>query len=173
MKITTAIIIFIGFTIGFFTFLYMNNWIPAWLNGVQQLLTLIYTAWISIPQTLRELIMGLTTTISTVLASFFAWTKIRAMGKLQETKIQASQQITQLEGEKGELEAQVKQSTTKGIEGLIKERDAALQSRDEAQTLITQTQQQMRDMQNRHQGEIASLQARLDKYEPKERIVVK
>jgi len=103
-----------------------------------------------------------------------AWTKGLAMQKLQQTEQQASQKINQLQGEKGgELEQQVKQSTTQGIEGIIKARDAAIQSRDEAQTLVSQTQQQMRDMQNRHLGEISSLQARLDKYEPKERVVVK
>lgn len=120
--------------------------------------------WATIPSTIQNIIqIG----IPTLFATFFAWTKVRAMDKLQQTKLQASQTITQLEGEKGVLEEQVKQSATSGVEGLIK-------SRDEAQTLVTKYkqdisgyEQQMRDMQNRHLGELSSLQSRLDKYEPK------
>ena len=38
---------------------------------------------------------------------------------------------------------------------------------------IRTKEQQLRDLENRYKGEISALQARLDKYEPKEKIIVK
>ena len=159
-----------GVAIGIIAWLFIGT-IP--LPNTQNWLTQAEATWSGLPSIIKMLITVVPSVIFGAITAFMAWTKGLAMQKLQQTKQQASQQISQLRGEKGELEQQVKQSATKGIEGLIKERDTALQSRDEAQTLVSQTKQQMRDMQNRYTGEISALQARLDKYEPKERIVVK
>lgn len=96
MKTTTLLVVLIGIVIGFFGFLYMNNLVGAWLDGAKNLATLIYTQWMQIPSMVRNIVlMG----IPTLFAMFFAWSKIRAMEKLRQTEVQASQQIIQTQGE--------------------------------------------------------------------------
>lgn len=141
-------------------------------NILQSIWAKIQEAYTAIPEPIKGFLQVISIP-SLISGIFFAWTKIRAMNQLQQTKLEASKQITQLEGEKGELEQQVKQSATQGIEELVKSRDEAQELVIKYKQDISGFEQQIRDMQNRHLGEISSLQARLDKYEPKEVIRVK
>jgi len=68
---------------------------------LKQGVTQIYVAWTGLPQAVQSIIlMG----IPTLFAIFFAWTKTRAIQKLQETQQQATSQYTQLSGEKQSTE---------------------------------------------------------------------
>ena len=92
-----ALIIVLGFAIGFGIFWFFHDSIPIWVGEFKQLVTPLYTAWMKIPGALQTLIVG---AIPTALMFFFAWTKSRAMQKLEETKQQASQTTQQMEGMK-------------------------------------------------------------------------
>lgn len=125
--------------------------------------------WNTIPAALRGVI---TLAIPTGFALFFAWTKTRAMSKLQEVKSQAASQITQIQGEKTELQQQLSVSSKAGLEDLIQTKDAALLSRDEAQKLLTSAQTQLQQQQRSHNVEVTTLQNLLAEYKIKEKTVV-
>ena len=75
------------------------------INAVQPTITMIQQTWSSIPQWLRTVIIG---GIPLMFTMFFAWSKNRAMQKLEQTKLEANQQITQMATETSEVKAQLK-----------------------------------------------------------------
>lgn len=58
------------------------------VDTVKPVATAIYNGWISIPSPVRSILLA---GIPTLFAIFFAWTKTRAMKKLQETQLQTQQ----------------------------------------------------------------------------------
>jgi len=70
--------------------------VPLITNTVGGAFTKVHDAWNSIPNTVKGII---TLGIPTAFAMFFAWTKSRAMSKLNETKVLASQETGQLTGQ--------------------------------------------------------------------------
>ena len=62
----------------------------------------LINGWNSLPSSIRSIIM---LGIPTLAATFFAWTKSRAMQKLNETKAEAAAQATQLSGELTQAQA--------------------------------------------------------------------
>ena len=100
------------FTIGFGAFVVLHPETRA--TAVTNLTSLYNTAvsvWTGIPDPIKGII---TLGIPSACAIFFAWTKTRAMQKLNETQSTANQQIRQLQGEKLELQNQVHAFTKTG-----------------------------------------------------------
>lgn len=101
-----------------------------------------------------------------LLNSAYKKMKANAQTKIDEAQTvatQASSELTLVKQNYSELETKYNKLINEG----------SSQALNEATTLVTQYKQQMHDMQLRHQGELSSLQVRLDKYEPKEVVVVK
>lgn len=94
----------------------------------------------------------ITMAVPTAFAVFFAWTKMRAMTKLQQVQQQASMQIDQVQGEKQVLEQQLADTTAGGVEQLIRQRDSA-------QSLVTNLQGQVSQLK----GQIQGVEAERDK----------
>lgn len=97
--------------------------------------------------------------------------KTRLSAKVQQVTDQKN--LVQLEANNKITELQGKIDVLEGQATSLKQPNELQSALDEAQGLVTQQSQQIHDMQQRHLGEISSLQARLDKYEPKERVVIK
>lgn len=156
---------------------YVASAIPQFtplITPVQSTLTRIQTTWATIPSTIQAII---TLAIPTAAALFFAWTKSRAMDKLQQTQQQAATQIGSLntqmqtvEQERdtkiGELETQLAaaQDTT-GLQASL----------TESQTLVGQKQTEIHDLQVRFQGQIDALHEQIEREKLKvhETVVVK
>ena len=75
------------------------------INIVQPTITQIQTTWNSIPPQIKGII---TLAIPSMFALFFAWSKNRAMQKLEQTKQEANQTITQLASENLEAKTEAK-----------------------------------------------------------------
>jgi hypothetical protein len=71
-------------------------------EGSKQLFSPIINGWNSLPSSVRSVVM---LGIPTLAATFFAWTKSRAMTKLQQTEQQAATQATQLTGQLTQAQA--------------------------------------------------------------------
>lgn len=114
--------------IGFFGVSYYLGSLPYILqeitNKAQPLINvghLIYAKWVSIPPIIQRIILSAVTIIPSVLMTFFAWTKGRAMQKLEQTQQEATQlsgeamvaqqQIVSLQNEKQKLENKVTELT--------------------------------------------------------------
>ena len=155
---------------GVATFFYLNQ------NGYPIIETLtgipnqIVQTYMLIPETIRGIIqIG----IPSAFAMFFAWTKLRVVDQAKQAQQTFTEQLTQAEGEKHEMQQQLEQQAASGLQGIMAERDAALTSRDEAQTLVATLQQQLRDKEQRSVGEMEAiiaekdkLQAQLEKLKP-------
>lgn len=69
------------------------------VSTLQPIFTQALAAWESLPNMVKGLI---TLGIPSILAIFFAWTKTRAMDKLQQTKLEATSHVNQIQGEANE-----------------------------------------------------------------------
>jgi len=129
MKVLWATLCVICFFVGFTIFLFTNPLTkPLATSTATNIYNTIITKWNTIPDPVKGII---TLGIPSLFAIFFAWTKTRAIQKLNETQQLANQKITQVEGEKRELEAQLQgvtetgksysASTVDGIKGLATE----------------------------------------------------
>lgn len=65
-------------------------------SRMQPLINRVQTVWLSMPESTRGIMM---LGIPTAFAMFFAWTKTRAMQKLQQTQQQAAERFNQMQGE--------------------------------------------------------------------------
>ena len=129
------VVILIGVGVGIIVYYYFGP-IPVF-ETLKPILTPIYTAWTSIPTPLKSL---LTLGIPALLTIFFAWSKNRAMQKLQQTQQEATQRLGQLQGEKLELQSQVtgyEQTYGKTFTGEIK--NLATELRDTQNALTAKT----------------------------------
>lgn len=155
--------------VGFMAYSYratILNHLTIISQPLQSAITQIQTAWGNIPEPYKGIAnLSVIGGVPTALMMFFAWTKNRAMQKLQQTRQQASQQIT---GLNTQMQALMDERDTK-IGQLEAELEAAksntsLQtSLSEAQNLVTQKQQEIHDLQLRFQGEIKALQQEIDR----------
>jgi hypothetical protein len=93
----------VGVVVGVFAYRFIGS-LPI-VSTLQPILTPIYNMWTSIPTPIKSL---LTLGIPALVTLFFAWSKNRAMQKLEQTQFEASQRVGQLQGEKLELEGTVK-----------------------------------------------------------------
>lgn len=138
------LIILVGVGVGVLAYFYFG---PIPVAGLlQSAFTKVQVAWTKIPTTIQGLIVG---GVPTLLMLFFAWSKNRAMQKLQQTQQEATQRLGQLQGEKLSLEGEVKgyeQIYGKTVTGEIK-------------TLATD----LRDTQNLLQAKTAELNVWKDK----------
>lgn len=73
--------------------------ITNFFTGPQSLFTQIQGAWANLPDLAKTVIV---TGIPAAIVTFMAWTKSRAMQKLQQVQQEATLQIGQMEGEKFE-----------------------------------------------------------------------
>jgi len=110
------------------------------INIVQPTITQIQTTWNSIPPQIKGII---TLAIPSMFALFFAWSKNRAMQKLQETKQEANQTITQMASENLEAKAQVQNLQNQVSTLQIPDLKITELTNDlgEAQKLVTEKQQ--------------------------------
>ena len=125
----------IGVGAGILVYRYVGA-IPLF-ETLKPIFTPIYNAWGSIPEAIRGILIA---GIPTAFMVFFAWSKNRAMQKLQQTQMEATQRLGQLQGEKLELQSQVtglEQTYGKTVTGEI--RDLATQLRDTQNALAAKT----------------------------------
>lgn len=136
------------------------------IDGLQSRFSQIQTAWTNIPETFRGIIL---LGIPTVFATFFAWTKTRAMTKLQETQQQASQQIsglnTQIQSVTSERDLKVEKLQAE-VEA-AKNTTGLQTSLGEAQSLVTQKQQEISDLKLFYGGQIQTFQDEIKRLEDK------
>jgi len=76
------------------------NLITSGIQPLQPTFSQVQTAWTNLPDTVK---LVTTTGIPAAFVTFFAWTKTRAMQKLEQVKKEATLQLGQLEGEKLEV----------------------------------------------------------------------
>lgn len=124
-KITVFLLFCVVVAIGFFGASAYLGSLPYILqeitNGAQPLINFgrsIYSGWASLPQAVQSIILA---GIPTLFMLFFAWTKSRAMQKLQQTQQEATQlsgeatvaqkQVVSLQTEKQQLENKVTELT--------------------------------------------------------------
>jgi len=121
---------------------------PLTVN-LQPAFSRIQTTWTNIPESIRGIIL---LGIPTAFATFFAWTKTRAMQKLQQTKLQANTQISQLTDQASGAETQLAEMTQKF--NTLQTQYNKLASDDvagalaEAQTVVTQQQQKISNLES-------------------------
>ena len=138
--------ILIGTVAGVIAYRYFGA-IPL-VNILQPIFTPIYNVWVSIPKAIQGLIIG---GVPTLFMVFFAWSKNRAMQKLQQTQQEATQRLGQLQGEKLELQSQVtgyEQTYGKTVTGEIK--SLATELRDTQNALAAKTAE-IQSWQNKQQ----------------------
>jgi len=119
----------------------------AYLDDIPGYLKPVTDAFARIPEPIQKILQVISIP-SIISGIFFAWTKLKAMQKLNETKLEASEKITQIEGESqtkiSELEGQI---TT--LQGQAGEGVAALSTKlSEAQTTITSKEKQIQQLIN-------------------------
>ena len=96
LAIVAPILVFVGVSWYLGSLPQLTQKALSFFEGAKQLFTPIINGWNSLPSSIRSVIM---LGIPTLAATFFAWTKSRAMTKLQQTEQQAATQATQLTGE--------------------------------------------------------------------------
>jgi len=135
------LIIAVGVVVGILVYFFFGA-IPL-PSMLQSAWTKAQALWATIPGSIKGLV---TLGIPSLFAVFFAWTKTRAMTKLQETQLQASQQINQLEGEatvaQTLIDQQKEQITTMAGDGVT----ALTTKLGEAQTTIKQQEKQILEL---------------------------
>ena len=110
-------------------------------TSVTTTISSIQTTWASIPNEVKGVVA---LAIPSAFAVFFAWTKTRAMNKLQQTQLDARQQFTRMSGQANEAQAQIKlldqqktslqqQIGTQSNLGF----EEVMKSRDEAQQMVS------------------------------------
>lgn len=118
------LLLFVVFiAVGFMAYSYRGTILNSFngLSGVTQpiITTLqsafnrVQTAWSTIPSTIQGIVL---LGIPTAFATFFAWTKSRAMQQLQQTQLEAKAQLTQLGGEAIEQNQQIETLENQAIE---------------------------------------------------------
>jgi len=137
----------------------------------------VINAWTNLPSAVKNVIM---LGIPTLVTLFFAWTKNRAMTKLQETEKQAATQATQLSGELSEAQTSAVsalQENTKLKEELdaFKNRDttiANLIKEKEDLQIEAESWKQAADAKARQITQIsADYQLLLQKVQPKDQLL--
>lgn len=119
--------------------------------------------WASLPSPLQKLVLALPTLISTAFMTFFAWTKLRAMQKLQQVEQQANADITQLSGEKQtvETQAQVVQEENQTLKDKLKLYENFYETHRSMEQKISTVEQtlpvEIRNLETRVQGDISTL----------------
>lgn len=151
-KLLLLFIIF--FTVGFGVYYYrtpiLNSLNPI-TQPLQSAITQIQTAWANIPEPYKGYAnLGVVGGIPAALMMFFAWTKTRAMQKLEETKQWATQQVTDFNtriqsvtDERNtkiqELEAQLTNTSNPQLESWVTTLQQTIQDKDkEIEKLIAE-----------------------------------
>lgn len=137
------------------------NFFTGITNFVQPTITQIQQTWTSIPDSLRGILIA---GIPTLFMVFFAWSKNRAMQKLEETKLQATQQINQIEGEALDAKAQVQTLTeqVKVLEAPKAEIERLSTNLSEAQALLSEQKRDYELQLAKKQGAIEDLHRLLE-----------
>jgi len=163
----------LGFTVASY-FLYKEatlNFVATFKQLAISKLQPVFNTWNSLPKAYQGIIIAGIPTLFTI---FFAWTKSRAMKKLQQTQLEAGSQYKQLTGEIGEAKQQL---------GTLQSQKAELQEQvkayadgnqaiktltgnlEEATNLVTQKQRQIDSLQKtiaELTGQITGLQKGID-----------
>lgn len=168
------ILAIIAMAVTFFSTCYYLNIIPE----VQQLLTEkaqplinlvtpIYDKWLTLPSWAQRLILGSITIIPSLLATFFAWTKDRAMRKLRETEQQATAQREQLSG-KVAIATEQSQSLEEQLENTkekLKLYENFYNANKQMEQKITAVEQnlplEIKNIENRLQGDVSHLSSQI------------
>ena len=165
LTVTIAVAVF-GAYILFFSPFSLND-VIQWASNI---LSPLYHTWTAIPEALRAIILTAFAAIPTL---FFAWTKARAMNKLEEVKQQASTQVNQLEGEKKELQNQLTLSSTQGIDDLVQTSNKLRGTIEQQATTIQGQSAQIERMQRDYNTMETTYQNMINELKMKEKVVVK
>ena len=121
----------------------------------------LINGWNSLPSSVRSVIM---LGIPTLAATFFAWTKSRAMQKLNETQAQAAAQATQLTGELTHAQATAGSTLQENMN--LKSQLAVYEKDGDAVTALkeinSELQLKMGDMETTHKTVVDSLTTQRD-----------
>jgi len=115
---------------------------------LQNIFTQAEAAWSRLPSILKAIIPVTIGAIPTILMIFFAWSKNRAMQLTEQTKLQASQQLTQTKGEYDEkIEALNKENET--LRGQMGTGATELTTKiNQQDTIITKQRKQIESLTN-------------------------
>jgi predicted RNase H-like nuclease (RuvC/YqgF family) len=152
IPVVLAAVFGLGVALSFIFFQYVSGLPPFFMDigktiqplieSIRTKLAPILTAWNNLPETLRTLIIG---AIPTLFMVFFAWTKTRAMQKLQQVKQEATQQIDQLSGEASDAKTEVsqlqKQVETLTVQNMPTQIQELQTNLTEAQRMVTEKSQ--------------------------------
>ena len=121
----------------------------------------LINGWNSLPSSIRSVIM---LGIPTLAATFFAWTKSRAMQKLNETQAQAAAQATQLTGELTQAQATAGSTLQENMN--LKSQLAVYEKDGDAVTALKEInsdlQLKMDNMETTHKAVVDSLTTQRD-----------
>lgn len=131
-------------------YMYMNN-VPVSVvaTPIQRGFTRIQSV---VPKERLSLLFGVG---SLALTGFFAWTKNRAMQKIEQTKQLASQQLGGLNKQVAARDAEI--TALKSQLETAKDTTGLQSSLAEAQNLVTQKQEEIKLLRARYQGQIDAL----------------
>lgn len=138
---------------------------------LQSAFTRIQTVWTSLPDIVKTITI---TGIPTLFVMFFAWTKSRAMQKLDQVKRQVTDQLGQLQGESLEQLQQIKKFKTDlaAKETEIKTLQSQLANTPN-QAAYTQLEANYQKLQNDYNLMESTLQNAINDLKQKEKIIVK
>ena len=172
MNKTTLFVIIIGAAIGIIAYYTLKIWKPPSITPLITQATTLFTdatTWIQ-QNVLQTIVMGASIFGGTLTFFNTIYTRLKS-GLKQE------QDIVKATAASATAEAKAEVSNLKESLAAKDTVIAQLQNGQQEITPLLETirtkEQQLRDLENRYKGEISALQARLDKYEPKEKIIVK
>ena len=102
LAIVAPILVFVGVSAYLGSLPQLIQKLSEGVAGAKTFFSPIFNAWANLPSSVKNVIM---LGIPTLVTLFFAWTKSRAMTKLQQTEQQAATQATQLTGELTQAQA--------------------------------------------------------------------
>jgi len=151
----------------------LTGWGHLIVGKLQTTFQPLINTWNTIPSPIRNII---TMVIPTVCAIFFAWTKSRAMENLQQTQQQAQAQITQVSGEKTEVEKSLSKTLTQAS-GLQEELESAkgklklyedfYEANKQMAQKVNAIPQQISSIESRVQGDVSTLTSMIRSLEAK------
>jgi hypothetical protein len=142
---------------------------PLSLTGIAALPSQAWNTWTSLPGGIQTIIVGV---IGGGISVFMMWTKMRAMTALQQTKVKAAQQYSEMQGTIQEQKQQIQYASTKGMEGLMQEKNDAVANLAESQTLVTQYKTQLEQQQRQFNAERTAYQNTIADLKMREKTVV-
>lgn len=162
----TFLLIVVMVAVGFM--LYQNRAVFTPLaDRLQQLISQTQQAWNNIPDPYKGYAnMAVVGGVPTALMTFFAWTKTRAMQKLQQTQQQAQKQIASLHAQMQGVAAErdeVIADLQRQLEEARQSNPELLSALNEAQSLVSQKQTEIERLKLQYEAQVRALQNEIER----------